>query len=286
MPTIPRKAVRIHPKQQSTSSAIAHRVAVFTAIDGTLIDARTFDPGASRTAVRKLLDAGVPVVPVSVMTIDELAPIAEDLGLRNPMIVEAGGAIARWRDREWEVEPWGPPADTLLDVVRDIEDRSGATLLVYSVMAESEAARVSGRSGEMLKASTRRRFSEPFVIESGELDAVREAAASIGFSVQTGRRFLHLCRDCDKGEAFTRVRDELHCEVTIALGGAPVDGEFLSRADIAIIVPGPDGRADAELVARVPNARLAPSPGPEGWASAVDEAWRALDAPKKGQRLA
>lgn len=253
-------------------------MAVFTSVDGTLLDARTFDPGVNRAAVRRLLAAGIPVVPVTVMTLDEIAPVATELGLRHSMIVEAGGAIARWNGRDWQVEPCGPPAETLLDVVLDIENRSGADLLVYSAMPLEEAAHLSGRSGEMLAASTHRRFSEPFVIETGDLAEVQRAAGSLGFSVRRGRRFLHLCRACDEGEAFSRVRDEMQCDVSIAVGGAAVDAEFLSRADIAIIVPGPDGEPDRELVEMLPNAIVASAPGPEGWASAVSKVWASLSA--------
>jgi hypothetical protein len=160
----------------------------------------------------------------------------------------------------------GLDAGMLLDVIADIEDRSGASLLVYSALPESEAARLSGRSGEMLRASTHRCFSEPFVIESGDLEAVKRAAAAIGFSIRRGRRFLHLCSRCGPGEAFARVRDELHCEVSIALGSAAIDAEFLRRADVPIIIPGPDGEPDPELVVEVPHARIAPAPGPAGWA--------------------
>src|SRR5688500_16897200 len=276
-------AVRIRPK---TRASAAHRIAVFTSIDGTLLDARTFDAGASRDAIRRLHTAGVPVIPVSVMTLDEVAPIATELGLQHAMIFEAGGAIARWTGGSWEVEPCGPPAETLLDVVLDIEQRSGANLLVYSALPEREASRLSGRSGEMLHASTHRCFSEPFVIESGDLESVKRAAASIGFSVRRGRRFLHLCRACDEGEAFARLRAELGCETAIAIGGAAVDGEFLSRADLPIIVPGPDGKPDPELVAMVPHARIASNAGPAGWAAAVDEAWQSLSAPKRRARRA
>lgn len=251
---------------------------MFTSVDGTLVDARTFDPGVNRAAVRRLLAAGIPVVPVSVMTMEEIAPLAAELGLRHSMIVEAGGAIARWNGRDWEVEACGPPAETLLDVVLDIENRSGANLLVYSAMPPEEAAQLSGRSGEMLAASTHRCFSEPFVIESGDFAEVQRAAASLGFSVRRGRRFLHLCREFDKGEAFSRVREEMQCDVSIAVGGAAVDAEFLSRADIAIIVPGPDGEPDRELVEMLPNAIVASAPGPEGWASAVGKVWSSLSA--------
>lgn len=282
-----RTAVRLRSKSRAAiPQPIPGHYAVFTSIDGTLLDAGTFEPGTSRAVVHRLHGAGIPVIPVTVMTLEEIAPIASELGMRRAMIVEAGGAIARWRDGGWEVEPCGPPAETLLDVVREIEDRSGANLLVYSALPEAEAARLSGRSGEMLHASTHRHFSEPFVLESGEIAAVTKAAASIGFSVRTGRRFFHLCRECDEGEAFTRVREELRCEVAVAVGGALIDAEFLSRAELPIIVPRSGGKPDPELAAKVPHARIAPAPGPAGWAAAVEEARQSLAVPRRRIRRA
>ncbi len=281
-----RTAVRIRPKSTSALAEKTHRIAVFTAVDGTLLDPRTFSARESQTTIKKLLAADIPVIPMSVMTLDELAPIAAGLGLRTAMIVEAGGAIARWKDEGWEVESCGPPAETFLNVVTDIEDRSGASLLVYSAMDESAAANVSGRSGEMLQASTRRGFSEPFLIESGDLEAIKRAAAEIGFSVRRGRRFFYLCRECDEGEAFSRIRDELHCDLAIGIGGSPVDAEFLTRVDVAIIIPGADGRPDPELAAKVPRALIARAPAPRGWAMAIYEAMRTLAGPKRRRRAA
>jgi mannosyl-3-phosphoglycerate phosphatase family protein len=283
-----RTAVRLRPKGRAHSGAVdaAHRVAIFTAVDATLLDAKTFDPGPARSTVARLHAAGVPVVPVSVMTFDEIAPLAEDLGLGPSMIIEAGGAIARRIGDHWVVEPCGPPAEALLDVVREIEDRSGADLLVYSALPEADAARYSGRAGEMLRASTRRHFSEPIIIESGKFGAVSEAAGELGFTIRRGRRFFHLCRECDEGEAFTRVRDELGCEVTIAVGGSPLDAEFLTRADVAIIVPGPDGIIDPDLRKRVPEARMAPGPAPNGWAVAVEDALQSASVMKRRARRA
>lgn len=279
-----RSALRIGPRGAQSRDASDPPFAVFTAVDGTLLDARTFEPGASRAAVRRLVAAGIPVIPVSVMTLDEIAPLAADLGLQQVMVIEAGGAIARWNGKEWAVEPCGPPAESLLDVIREIEDRSGANLLMYSALPETDASRLSGRSGEMLRASARRCFTEPFVVESGDIDTVREAAATIGFSVRRGRRFLHLCRESDAGDAFTRVREELRCDTAVALGSAAVDGEFMARADVAIIIPAPDGDPDPELLTMLPKARIAPAPGPEGWAAAVDEVWRSLEIPKRRAR--
>jgi mannosyl-3-phosphoglycerate phosphatase len=247
------------------------RHVVFTAIDGTLLDAETHDFSGARPMLQRLHATGVPVVPVTTMTLEEMEPIARELGIRHAMIIEYGGGIARWTDSAWEVEPCGPSSDMLLDAVREIEDRSGVDLTVYSVLPDDEAARLSGLSGEMLHRSTRRRFSEPFVVANGEVTEVIKAAASIGFSVRRGRRFLHLCRRCDEGEAFTRLREELRCEVAIALGDSPLDAEFLARAEIPIVVPRPDGCPDPDLIAKVPNARVGPAPGSAGWAAAVGE---------------
>jgi hypothetical protein len=153
-------------------------------------------------------------------------------------------------------------------------------------MEESVAAKFSGRTGEMLQASTHRCFSEPFVIEHGDVEAVSQAAAQIGFSVRRGRRFLHLCRGCDEGEAFTRLREELQCDLAIGLGGSLVDAEFLTRADVAILIPGPNGAVDPELLAKLPDARIASSAGPEGWAAAVHQILAELTPKKRVRRAA
>jgi len=231
--------------------------AVFTDIDLDSIDST-----ALREALQRLDAAGIPVVPVTALTLAEALPIAEELGVRKAMIIESGGAIARWNGAAWDIEACSVSADEMLDIVAEIEDRSGAQLAVDSV----------------LPGSAPRAFSEPFVIESGELDDVVSAAASLGFSVHRGNRLLHLFRQCDEGEAFTRVRRELGCDVAIALGDSPVDADFLARADIPIVLPRSNEEVDPELLARVPHARIAPAAGVHGWAAAVEEC---LDAAER-----
>jgi hypothetical protein len=233
------------------------KFAVFTSVDGALLDPETFDPGPNLAMVRHLHAGGVPVIPMTAMTLEEVAPIARDFGMEQAMVIEAGAAVALWLNGAWQVEPCGPSADTVLDVIREIEDQSGADLDVQ--LADG--------------------VSEPFLIERGDLAEVTRAARSIGFSVRRGRRFLHLCRECDLGEAFARVRNELRSEVAIAIGNSAVHADFMSRADIPIIIPDRDGEPDPELLARVPGARVAPASAPDGWAAALREVWPAFAAP-------
>ncbi|HET7434202.1 MAG TPA: hypothetical protein VFN10_05755 [Thermoanaerobaculia bacterium] len=246
---------------------------VFTALDCALFDFDTFQPTHARALLRELRESHVAVIPVSVMTLAELEPVARKLGFRS-MIVEAGGAIARWNAIAWEVEPCGPTSDELLAVIGEIEERSGALLKVYSVMSDGDASLLSGRSGAMLGGSRQRQYSEPFLIESGDPHRVSEAAATLGYSIARGGRFLHLARR-DAESAFSRLRDEMPCDVAIGVGASPIDADFLSVADMPIIVPRPDGTPDPELLARVPHAHIAPAPGSAGWAAAVRAVWSA-----------
>ncbi|HSP16805.1 MAG TPA: hypothetical protein VLV78_18815 [Thermoanaerobaculia bacterium] len=204
---------------------------VLTAIEGTL---------------EPLLARGVRAVPFTSMTLAEIEPILRVLGIAGPVIIEGGGGIGRRRRRGWMVEPCGISADASLDVIREIEDRSGASLLVYSVASECET----------MRCAAQRRFSEPFVIESGDLEEIREAASSIGFSVRRGPRFFHLTRRSDEGRAVRRVREDLRCDLTFGVGATPLDAEFLTRVEIPVIIPGVANAPDPELIAEVPGARI------------------------------
>jgi predicted mannosyl-3-phosphoglycerate phosphatase (HAD superfamily) len=229
------------PIMRRMTSASRSRIAVFTSLDGTLLDPATFDPGFNREVVRRLQRRQIDVIPVTVMTFAEASAIAAQLDLCKAMIIENGGAIA-WRTRgAWKLEPIGVAVDAYLAAIREIEDRSGAQLAVYSALPEADAAKLSGRRGTMLSHSLLRSFSEPFVIETGSFDAVRRAARAIGFEVRRGRRFLYLCRGGDVAAAFARVRDHFGFDLTIGIGGSMADLELLQCVDVASVLASPEG---------------------------------------------
>ena len=78
-----------------------------------------------------------------------------------------------------------------------------------------------------------------------------------------------------------RVREELRCEAAIGIGASPVDAEFLSRAELPLIIPAPTASRRG-VIARVPHARIAPAPAPDGWSAAV--AMRANCRPSIGSQ--
>lgn len=244
---------------------------VFTDLDGTLLDADDFGFAAALPAVRRLQKAGIPIVPVTSKTVAELVPLAERLGLTDPAIVESGGAIVTLEEGSWVVTPLGVPVEQIRARVPTIEERSGAKLLLFSMMDDVEAARVSGLEGDALRRARRRQFDEPFALVTGDIAHVAAAAKRVGLIVRDGARFHHLCGPVTKGDAVCRLLATYGVRPrVIALGDAPMDGDFLSLADVPVIVRAPDGVASEALLTTVPGAIVTGSPGPAGWADAIN----------------
>jgi mannosyl-3-phosphoglycerate phosphatase len=254
---------------------------ILTDLDGTLLDALTFTFEPARPMLRRLLEADVPIVPVTSKTFAEVRPLADSLGIDGPVVVESGGGIARRVGSSWRVEACGVPWKELRDAVPLIERKAEARLSLYSNMRLNEAAARSGLTGKALARSMQRQFDEPFLLEEGSIENVERAARSVGLRVHSGGRFHHLCGRNGKGDAARRVRDEIAAArggdpLVLGLGDSPMDADFLTLADVPVIVPRPDGTPHPALVKSIPAARIAPAPGPRGWAKAVDEVWAGI----------
>ncbi len=249
---------------------------VFTALDGSLLDARTCSPEAAKASLQRLAAAGVPVIPVTSRTFAEARPLAERLDLEGPIVIESGGGIARRVGSSWRIESYGTDTGTLRTAVPIIERQAEARLRLYSAMRLDEAAAASGLTGIDLRRSMQRHFDEPFLLDAGSLDDVVRAAELLGLRIRSSERFHHLSGVWGNGHAAQRLRDETARSLgaqpfVVALGVSPMDADFLALADIPIIIPRSDGTADPALRARFPEARLATAAGPRGWADAIDE---------------
>jgi mannosyl-3-phosphoglycerate phosphatase len=146
-------------------------------------------------------------------------------------------------------------------------------------------ARVTGLSLPEARRARRREFDEPFTMDGATAAQARRLARLArrrGLVLTRGGRFWHLHGRSDKGRATTVVRRLLERAlgplVVVALGDSPLDAPMLRAADVAILVPLPDGSVDRALRRAVPRARVAPAPGPSGWARAVTHALARLEA--------
>ncbi|MCF6192590.1 MAG: HAD-IIB family hydrolase [Candidatus Hydrothermae bacterium] len=265
------------------------RTVVFTDLDGTLLDRESYRADAALDVLHELARRGIPVVPVTSKTRTEVLRLQRDhLPFRGPFIVENGSAIVFPPD-----DPW-TPADrgeirgqfrilrlgstyeeahrALLSLREDLQ----IPLTLLPELSDEEVQRLTGLEGPAIAHARAREFSEVFLVPpEPHLDLLRRAAHDRGFKILVGDRFGHLIGlRAGKGAAIRLLLDVLKAREpgvewqTVGLGNSPNDQELLETTDHAVVIPGPAGPHPAltreEWI-------VAPAPGPEGWARAIQE---------------
>lgn len=258
---------------------------VFSDLDGTLLDASTYDPGPARPTLAALAARGVAVVPVTSKTWEETRAWMGRLGLAGPAVVENGGVVVlptgpRGRPA---FEVLGTPYAELRKALAGLAAELGRALPGFGDWDAAEVARRTGLAPDEAERARARLADEPFVAEP-PLDAATERrlvaeAARRGLSVERGGRFLHLHGPADKGSGVRRVIAWYALRApgaplpTVGIGDAGNDRPLLDAVDVAIALPGEGGAFDEALAAR-PGVRRETLPGPRGFARALD-AWLA-----------
>jgi mannosyl-3-phosphoglycerate phosphatase len=252
---------------------------VVTDLDGCLLDSETYEWAAALPALDTLKRRGIPLVLCSSKTRAEMEPLHATLGLDAPFVYENGGGIvippgAWWsraarRDGGPLLVRLGVPLRDLGRALMDIAKEAGARLRGFSRLSLREARDLTGLDADEVERARQREHGEPFVLESGREEDVRQAAERRGLRVTRGGRFHHLSGAVDKGKAVRQVLSLLGPAASIGLGDAENDVGLLRVVDRPILVPRADGRFDPTLDAAFPSADRAPLPGPEGWNQAV-----------------
>jgi mannosyl-3-phosphoglycerate phosphatase len=269
-------------------SALDDTRLVVTDLDGTLLDEDTYDLAPARPGLDALRERRLSLVLCSSKTRAEMEPLAQELGLDAPLIVENGGAIvlrARMlpflppggrRDGDRLVVPLGTARSALLAALDEVAEEAGVAVRSFAAMTPGEVAERTGLSPEAAVRALKREWDEPFVVDpkggDGTTARLEEAARRRGLRVTHGGRFHHLTGTSDKGLAVRMVLQLLPHDShgrTVGLGDAANDLPMLEAVDRPIVMPRRDGTVDATLAAALPGAERAPEPGPAGWSAAI-----------------
>jgi mannosyl-3-phosphoglycerate phosphatase len=250
---------------------------IATDLDGTLLDFRTYEFEPARPALAALSAAGVKLVLASSKTRAEMTELAVRIGDVAALVAENGGEVLVARGGAWRSIALGAPRAVLVAALAEMSRETGIVTRGFSEAAPEEIVRWTGLDGAAARRAMERSYDEPFVISAPAPGvasaALASAAARRGLVVSRGGRFHHLQGPVDKGRAFARVLAELfpgdERPLTAGLGDAANDLSLLLAVHRPVIVPRPDGGCDPVLVAALPDAERAPSPGPVGWNRAV-----------------
>ena len=260
---------------------------LFTDLDGTLLNAETYDYAVTVPIIRQLKQLGVPVIPVTSKTRAEVATLRQDVGLTDPFVTENGSGIfvevnhnlfseaPGDQEDDYYVVSLGCPYVQARAGLRVIANELQHSLLGFGDMTIERLQKYTGLSATDAQEAKAREFSEPFITpKSVTSDQLVEAVAAVGFKVVVGDRFSHLIGpEAGKGNAVKQLV-ELYRPVfpagedivTVGLGNSPNDIDMLENVDHAIVLPGEKG-PHPQLAER--GWTIAPSPAPQGGVEAV-----------------
>jgi mannosyl-3-phosphoglycerate phosphatase len=259
---------------------------IFSDLDGTLLDHRTYSFDSARPALEAVLEAGVPLIFCTSKTRFETEHWRRVLDNVHPFIVENGAAVfvpqgyfgpeARFdkQDAGYDVLEFGRPYPEIREGLEAIRTATGLALRGFGDMTVDEIAERCGFVRENAAMAASREYDEPFVLpdESRLIRVVQEAEAR-GFHVVSGGRFHHLVGGSDKGRAVNALRSLYEAARgpvrTVGLGDSANDVPMLREVDLPIVVRKPDG--GHMKVLDLPSLVIAPYAGSEGWRDAVLE---------------
>jgi mannosyl-3-phosphoglycerate phosphatase len=247
---------------------------VVTDLDGTLMD-HAYNWAPAREAIRGLQLQGIPVIPCTSKTAEEVKSFRAAAGLKDPFIVENGGAVhGETSDGElWELA-LGRPIAELRPVLRELAELLSEPLQPIDALSDQEAFDLLGLQGEALQLACTRRWSLPFVPPSASArQRLPDLANRLGFAVVQGNRMSHLLgAEVSKGRALEVLKQHRGGAPVrvLALGDSPNDEPLLEAGDLSVVVPGSNGPHPvfADAIARG-RYQLAPACHAQGWAQAV-----------------
>lgn len=272
------------------------RIVLFTDLDGTLLDARTYSFDAALPALGMLKDRNIPVVICSSKTRAEIEHYRARLQSGDPFISENGGAIfvpsgyfrrdrllpaSAEGDREgpYLVLRLGARYQDLRRAIGELRD-DGFDVRGFGDMTANEIAAATGLPLKEAVMAGKREFDEPFLF-GGDPQMREKLVASIerkGLRMTQGL-FYHILGESDKGKAvsiLTGMFRREHGEVTtVALGDSPNDLPMLRSVDRPVIVERHGGGYDNVLAAE--DFQRARGEGPEGWNQAVMKLMEEVD---------
>ena len=223
---------------------------IVTDIDGTLMD-HSYDLAPAKETINWLRTLKIPVIPCTSKTASEVRLIRKDLGLKDPYIVENGGAIYGENSdgNQWEII-LGKSYKSLEQILVRLSEDINYNLRPLNDLSDQEATDLTGLSGNSLSLMRDRHWSMPFINPPESLEIkLRKYCENYKVNVYRGNRMSHLlAENSNKGKAILKLKEvskNVNVEI-IGLGDSPNDLPLLENSKYKIIIPSKSG----------PNKRL------------------------------
>ncbi|MBN2040729.1 MAG: HAD-IIB family hydrolase [Spirochaetes bacterium] len=231
--------------------------AVFSDLDGTILDHHTYSYGKAIKGIKLLRGENIPLILVSSKTIGEIIPLHKELKLRWPVIFENGGGLAypenSGNSGSLRLDVIGESTDKLKEELTYLRKIIGKPLKAMSEMDIDEIIERTGLTKDNAVLASGRMTSIPFILpEQNEinLNAINSQLKKRNMLVTKGGRFYHLTSvKANKGYAVKIIIQYLMINLkvlnieSIGLGDSENDIPMLEAVDKAFLVRKHDGSA-------------------------------------------
>ncbi|MGB6592922.1 MAG: HAD-IIB family hydrolase [Candidatus Nitrosopolaris sp.] len=263
---------------------------VFTDIDGTLTDIITGKYDLSKGLIRKLKDSNIPVIFCSAKTFAEQEKIRDEIGLREPLIVENGGAVVIPVDYfspssmlivknhkkigNYIIIELGKPAYMIRRKLNIIRENFKIEFKGVADVSLKKLSSITGLRPSYARRMADRNYGETILlIDQNDIKTFTRRAREIGLKVIHGGRFFDVTAGNDKGKAVRILlqlfREEYSQEVIFfGIGDSLNDAPMLHHMDVPMLVQRPD---KAWSALKIKNIVKLPGIGPKGWKNAFDK---------------
>ena len=218
---------------------------VVSDVDGTLMD-HSYDLTPAIETIRWLKKKKIPVILCTSKTASEVKVIRKDLNLKDPYIVENGGAIYGEYPNgdEWEII-LGDSYYSLEQVLNNISKKINYKLVPLNSLSDLESTTLTGLTGKSLDLMRDRHWSMPFLNPPEYLnEKLKIFCKQYHVDIFRGNRMSHLLsKNSNKGSAINALLEKSkNTNVKIiGIGDSPNDLPLLKSSDLKIVISGING---------------------------------------------
>jgi len=273
------------------------RVVIFTDLDGTLLDHETYSFEKAKPALEKCKQTKAPVIFVTSKTFAEVETLQKRMGFwgKEPFIVENGGALfipkglfnfdikeelpqeKLSEEKGFIKVEFGIPYEKVRRVLKEAAEETGLKVLGIGDMAAEEFSADCGLPLEDAKKAKQRMYQEGFKIlvpheqQKEAQEKIKKAIEKRRFCMSIGGRYYQISGPRAKVKAVKILsnlfRKKYGEVVTIGLGDAQSDLEFMELCDQGFLIKNPQKIIGAEIESD--KIHRLEEIGPEGWNKAV-----------------
>ena len=253
------------------------QIAIFTDLDGTLLDHQSYSFAAAEPCLTYLRTKNIPLIFTSSKTAVEIEALCELTKFNHPYIAENGGLLSIPEDyfststtvsSNYIKSLVGTSRSEINDALGKLS--SSFKFQSFSAMSTEELISNTGLSTRQAEFANRRDCTEPllWLDDPSKINVFATQLEKYGLRLVSGGRFHHVMGHHDKATTMTRLIKEYEQNnaletISIALGDSPNDIEMLKTADYGIVIPNP--HAPKMSIENHVSLSYAEKPGPSGW---------------------